>query len=272
VYAADENDFDADCFVRIGIVWPERDKPLEWFLPTPQLIRGRTYTIAVVPVNADGAGIDPTAAPQAAGVSLGDTGQVPPDVADFDALVECCDLVFTWTPVTDTRNDVAYYEIRQGAAFAGGAFVGRAWGWNNGLLIVPIGLVPNALVAPNDEFHIKAITGLGAESTLEGSDTLTTIQIACLQAFCCGKARELTPTPGSDTILITSLAPTPGGIPPIINIGGGGGNPGPNGVISGGIDPTSFVANGSRWDYTILLDDTAVVGDRVMVLESVRLV
>jgi hypothetical protein len=271
VYAADESDFPADCFIRIGSIQTEPGKSFDQFVPAPQLIRGRTYTIAVVPVNADGAGIEAEAAPQVTGVSFGASGQVPPDVADFDTFVDCCDILFSWTPVTSVRNDVAYYEVRQGANFAGGVFIGRAWGWNQGALRVPIGQVPNALSAPDNEFHMKAFTQLGAESAAEDSDTLTTIQINNLQAYCCTKVREITPTPGLDTVAITNLAPTPAGLQPNVNIGAGAGNPGPNGVLRGAIVPTSFTPNGSRWDYSVVLSDIAISGDRIYVTEGVRL-
>lgn len=271
VYAADTDDFDADCFIRVArLPGAQFTKGEVYRISSPQLARGRTYDVALVPINADGAGMDPLDAPRAT-VTLDNEGDVPPDVAGFDAIPDCCDLLFTWTPATVARNDVAYYEIRQGASFAAGVLVGRAWGWAAGLLVVPISQVPNTLTAPDDEFHIKAVTRLGAEGAAEGSDTLTAAQIALLQSYCCTKTREISPTPGADTVPITSLAPTLAGVPPNINVGAGAGTPGPNGVLRGAIDVTSFVANGSRWDYSVILSDTAIAGDRIVVTEAVRL-
>ena len=271
VYAADTADFDADCFIRVArLPGAQFTKGEVYRVSSPQLARGRTYDLALVPINADGAGMDPIDAPRAT-VALTAAGDVAPDVAGFDAAPSCCDLLFTWTPATVARNDVAYYEIRQGASFAAGVLVGRAQGWAVGRLVVPISEVPNTLTAPNDEFHIKAVTGLGAEGATEGSDTLTAVQIALLQSYCCTKTREVSPAPGVDTVPITSLAPTLPGVEPNINVGAAAGNPGPNGVLRGAIDPTSFVANGSRWDYSVILSDTAIVGDRIMVTEAVRL-
>lgn len=271
VYVADTNDFDADCFIRVArLPGAQFAKGEVYRVSSPQLARGRTYDVALVPVNADGAGMDPLDAPRAT-VTLDSEGDIPPDVASFDAFPVCCDIAFTWTPATISQNDIAYYEIRQGADFAGGTLVTRAWGWNQNAAEVPIGEIPLALTAPNDEFHIRAVTRLGAESATEGSDTLTAVQIALLQSYCCTKIREISPTPGVDTVPITSLAPTPPGIQPNISVGGSSGTPGPNGVLRGAIDPTSFVANGSRWDYSVVLSDIAVSGDRIFVTEGVRL-
>lgn len=269
IYAADEADFAADCFLRVGSVTSaQAGKTHDHFVPTPQLVKGRTYTVALVPVNADGAGIEPAAAPQVTGVAFTDTGAAPPDVAGFALPLECCNLLASWTAVPQLSNDVAYYEIRQGAAWVGGALVLRVWGWNQNQAVIHLGQIPNALVAPDDEFHIRAVSRLGATSVTEGSVTLTAEQIAAMNAFCCHKSRTITPTPGADSVTITSLAPIGVAGPPIVNvgpmaIGGGGGGP-----LGGAPDESSFTPNGSRWDYVVFLKDTAITGDTITVIEG----
>lgn len=147
------------------------------FLHSHRFIRGRTYTVAVVSTS-DGKHIDPADAPNASVTIAAETGAAPPDVADFDAQPDC-DVLFTWTPVVETRNDVRHYEIRQGATWAGGSLVCRVWGWRVAKARVPALSLPLALPA-DPTFHIKAVTGTSLESDTEDSDTLTAIELICL--------------------------------------------------------------------------------------------
>ncbi len=272
IYAADENDLPANCFLRIGSVPADRiGKGQDHWVYHPFLIRGRTYTIAVVPVNTDGAGIEPEAAPQVTGVVLdGTDAQVPPDVAGFDVVPSCCDLLFTWTGLTVTNNDVTYFEIRQGASFAAGTLVLRAWGWGVTKATVGIESVPDpTFAAPNDEFHIKAFTNLGAESAAEGSDTLTAEQITSVLTHCCTITRLISPIAGTDSITVTSLIPSLGN-QPRFNVGAGGNIAGPGGGFRGWIDPLSITPNGNLWDYDIFFSDVATMSDVLYVTESTR--
>ncbi len=259
VYAADTADFDADLFIRIGRISASAVGQGDSYVVTSHhLQRGRTYDIALVPLNADGAGMDPVDAPRGT-VALTSVGDVPPDVVGFDAQPECCEILATWTPVTDDRNDVAYYEIRQGAAFAGGALVGRVWGWGAAAVVIPLALVPNPLSAPDDEFHIKAITMLGGESATEGSDTLTAIEIAALNARCCSIGRELTPAGGLDFLVVTSIMPSV--VQPVFNVGHGAPAAGPGPGIPFYVDPATITPSGSLWNYTVRFGDTTLGGE-----------
>lgn len=268
VYAADQDDLDPACFIRLGrIVAAEADKGHSYHVYHPFLITGRTYIVALVPVNSDGSGITANDAPQVT-VTLDAVGDVPPDVAAFDVTADCCELVGTWTPVATDRKDVSHYEVRQGATFDTGVLVLRVWGSGVGRFSISREAVPDpAFTPPNDEFHIKAVTGLGAVSAAEGSHTLTAIEIGCLTAACCVKGREITPAVGLDFLVLTSL--TPSSVQPIINTGHGaigGGAPGPG--VPFYVDPGSFVPNGALFDYTIRFGMTTLGNESFPLTES----
>lgn len=269
VYAADENDLPANCFIRVGAIPVDRiGKGQDHWVYHPFLIRGRTYTIAVVPVNADGAGIEPESAPQATGVVLdGSGGQVPPDVAGFDVAQDCCDVRFTWTALTSTNNDVAYFEIRQGASYAAGTLVLRVFGWAVSRAHVSVDQIPNPLTAPDDEFHIKAVTTLDVESATEGSDTLTAEEITALGAPCCTITRRIPLVDGTDSIALTSVMPSLGN-QVRLNVGGAAQDVTSPGMIGWVLDD-SIVANGNLWDYTVYFGALAVSGDILYVTESI---
>lgn len=268
VYAADTSDFDADLFIKIGrVAGAAIGRGDSYLVTSHHLQRGRTYDVSLVPCNADGAGMDPADAPRGT-VSLTSAGEVPPDVVAFDVSADCCELVGTWTPVASGRKDVSYYEVRQGATFDTGTLVTRVWGWGVGRFSISREAVPfPAFGAPNDEFHIKAVTRLGAVSDAEGSDTLTAIEIAGLTAPCCVKAREITPAVGLDDLVLTSL--TPSIVQPIVNpgVGGqGGGVPGPGILFY--VDPGSFVPNGALFDYTVRFGMTTLGNETFPLTES----
>lgn len=260
IYAADTV-LAATCFIRVGrIVAGQHDKGDTYPVNHPFLLDGRTYDIALVPVNADGAGIDPASAPQHRVIMDGSTSQPPPDVAGFDVTGFCCDILATWTPVSGDNKNVSHYEIRQGATFDTGAFVANSWGYDVGNLLINAESVPDPTFAGvNDEFHVKAVNGLGVVSDTEDSHTLTAVEIASILAPCCPKARELTPGGGLDTFLVTSL--TPSTVQPIVNVGLGAPGAGPGPGIPFYVDPSSFTPNGLLWDYTVHFGMTTVGGE-----------
>jgi len=260
VYAADTV-LAATCFIRIGrIVAGQSDKGDSYELSHPFLLAGREYTFSLVPVNADGAGVDAADAVQAT-ITLDDVGQLPPDVGTFDVAAHCCALLFTWVPVSGDNKNVTHYEIRQGATYDAGAMVARAWGWAAGRILVPAGLAPApAFGAPDDQFHIKAVTGLGAVSDTEDSHTLTATEIASLVTPCCVKGREILPGAGLDSVVVTSITPD-APVPPFVVAGhgapAGGGGP----AIVAWVDPSSFAAAGNLWTYTLHFSQTTVGGE-----------